>query len=266
MRNEIKAENSKTSVDRISYFERDGVRVNRVDYEPHTVQSIHDHEFASVTLVMRGDCHEQSEHDDHISQSCTVLIKPPHAPHANDYGEHKMASLQIAFQPYAFPAFPLGVACTHFNGGAPAASMIALLHATQSLPGEALVSYVSRAMTAVGQALAGRRERGAPGWLEDISTRIAANTDAQISVRALAKDAGLHPVSLARIFRRHHGCSITEFLRRERIVQASRRIATGESSLADVAFETGFADQPHFTRAFRAELGCTPGEFRRLVV
>jgi len=36
----------------------------------------------------------------------------------------------------------------------------------------------------------------------------------------------------------------------------------GEGSLADVAAATGFADQSHFTAAFRRETGTTPGHFR----
>jgi AraC-like DNA-binding protein len=36
-------------------------------------------------------------------------------------------------------------------------------------------------------------------------------------------------------------------------------------SLADIAVETGFADQPHFTRAFSKAVGMTPGAWRRTV-
>ena len=34
--------------------------------------------------------------------------------------------------------------------------------------------------------------------------------------------------------------------------------------LADVAGETGFADQAHFTRAFKAAFGLTPARYRAL--
>jgi AraC-like DNA-binding protein len=34
--------------------------------------------------------------------------------------------------------------------------------------------------------------------------------------------------------------------------------------LVDVAAEAGFADQAHFTRAFRSRFGLTPGRYRAL--
>jgi AraC-like DNA-binding protein len=36
----------------------------------------------------------------------------------------------------------------------------------------------------------------------------------------------------------------------------------GEQSLADVAAESGFADQAHPTRAFRTAFGLTPARYR----
>jgi AraC-like DNA-binding protein len=36
--------------------------------------------------------------------------------------------------------------------------------------------------------------------------------------------------------------------------------------LAEVACDTGFADQAHFTRAFRSAFGVTPGRYRALLM
>lgn len=37
---------------------------------------------------------------------------------------------------------------------------------------------------------------------------------------------------------------------------------TGGKSLAEVAFLSGFADQPHLARTFRREVGTTPAAYR----
>jgi AraC family transcriptional regulator len=38
---------------------------------------------------------------------------------------------------------------------------------------------------------------------------------------------------------------------------------TGKASLADIAVACGFADQSHFTAAFRKAVGVPPGTWRR---
>jgi AraC family transcriptional regulator len=75
----------------------------------------------------------------------------------------------------------------------------------------------------------------------------------------------MHPVSLARAFRRAHGCSITWYRRRSRVRRAADLLTTA-MPLADVAMESGFTDQSHFCRVFKVETGLTPSVYRRLAV
>jgi AraC family transcriptional regulator len=74
----------------------------------------------------------------------------------------------------------------------------------------------------------------------------------------------VHPVYLARAFRRHYGTSIGGFMLQCRIRLAMRRLATSADSISQIALECAFADQAHFTRLFRREAGMPPGQFRRV--
>src|SRR5947207_15856415 len=53
-----------------------------------------------------------------------------------------------------------------------------------------------------------------------------------------------------------------KYLRKLRLRIASRALIDTDESLSEVALNCGFADQSHFTRAFRRELGRTPREYR----
>jgi AraC family transcriptional regulator len=75
--------------------------------------------------------------------------------------------------------------------------------------------------------------------------------------------AGVHPVHLARAFRRAFGCSIGAYVRRLQVERAMTLLTAGELSLAEVAATTGFSDQSHMTRLVRAQTGTTPGAWRR---
>ncbi len=67
----------------------------------------------------------------------------------------------------------------------------------------------------------------------------------------------------ARAFRQSTGLPPHQYLIAQRIEAAKRRLVDGRSSLAEIAVECGFADQSHFTAAFRKAVGAPPGAWRR---
>jgi AraC family transcriptional regulator len=75
----------------------------------------------------------------------------------------------------------------------------------------------------------------------------------------------VHPVYLARSFRERYGVSVGEYVRRLRLDWAAAQLSATETPVATVAAEAGFADQSHFTRAFKRHMGLTPGRYRRVV-
>jgi AraC family transcriptional regulator len=78
----------------------------------------------------------------------------------------------------------------------------------------------------------------------------------------VARIAEVHPMHLAKLFRRRFGCSMGEYLRRRRVAWACGQLALGEATITAIAQEAGFADHAHFTRTFVRITGCTPRWFR----
>lgn len=73
--------------------------------------------------------------------------------------------------------------------------------------------------------------------------------------------AELSPSYLIRAFKEAYGMTPHAFLLNRRI-QLARNLLKQGSQLADVALETGFADQAHFQRAFKQLLATTPGHYQ----
>lgn len=124
----------------------------------------------------------------------------------------------------------------------------------------------------LGLELAGRatgwlpdRDRGAPRWLFDVRDSIQDRCTTKLTIRELATMAGVHPIHLARAFRRHFASSPGQYLRRCRIEKVREMLRTSELPLADLALATGFSDQSQLTNAFRRATGRTPHEYRRSV-
>jgi AraC-like DNA-binding protein len=78
----------------------------------------------------------------------------------------------------------------------------------------------------------------------------------------LADVAGLSRYHFARRFRDEVGVPPWAYVRSKRAERA-RSLLEGGSPPAEVAHETGYADQPHLTRDLRERFGRTPGEIRR---
>lgn len=85
-----------------------------------------------------------------------------------------------------------------------------------------------------------------------------------LGLDALAAEAGLSPFQLIRAFRRETAMTPHAYLVDRRIQVARERLRRNEP-VASVALATGFADQAHLTRVFKARVGVTPGAYRTAV-
>lgn len=108
------------------------------------------------------------------------------------------------------------------------------------------------------------RERDAylPGWLRRAKELLHDRFSETLTLDEIAEQVGVHPVHLARTFRKHYRCSVGEYQRRLRVEDASLQLTTTRRPLADIALVAGFADQAHFSRVFKSHTGETPAKFR----
>ena len=103
-----------------------------------------------------------------------------------------------------------------------------------------------------------------PPWLDRAETYLADTFDQPISVADLAEIAGVHPVHLARGYRRWLGAAPGDRLRTRRLERAADLLMRGRDPIGEIALAAGFCDQSHLNRQFLKAYGVTPGEFARL--
>jgi AraC family transcriptional regulator len=104
---------------------------------------------------------------------------------------------------------------------------------------------------------------GSAPWVGEARDLLHADITSRPTLAELAEAVGVHPVTLARTFRRTFGCTVGEYLRRLRIERAAEQLVSGELPLAEIALVAGFADQSHFSNVFRRHTGMSPSAFRR---
>ena len=107
-----------------------------------------------------------------------------------------------------------------------------------------------------------RPRRRVQPWLARARDELHARFRDPPRIRELARAAGVHPDYLARAFRVRFGVPIGSYVRRLRLDWAATRLEVAEEPIARIGLEAGFADQSHFTRAFKRYTGMTPAEYR----
>lgn len=108
-------------------------------------------------------------------------------------------------------------------------------------------------------------ETSAPRWFRQVKERLHEDFREPLRMRDLARDAGVHPVHLARVFRKLENRTPGGYQQRLQVRAACELLRNPEWPLAVIAAECGFADQSHFTRVFRRMAGTTPARFRKAV-
>jgi AraC family transcriptional regulator len=105
-------------------------------------------------------------------------------------------------------------------------------------------------------------ENGNAKWLSRARDFVHDRFQESISLAEVAEFAGVHPVSLARAFRRMHHCTVGEYVRKLRIEFACQKLTASDESLVEIAFSAGFSEQSHLCRTFKRLTGLTPSEYR----
>lgn len=109
--------------------------------------------------------------------------------------------------------------------------------------------------------LAPARAGREPAAVARVKGLLAQRYGEDLPLAVLAGEAHLSPHHLIRAFRRETGLTPHAWLMNVRVERAKIRLRRGEAP-ADVATATGFCDQPHLTRVFKARVGVTPGAYR----
>ena len=198
-----------------------------------------------------------------------LVFNPPGVVHRDRFVDAGGYFLAVSFAPDDWRALAdagRGAAIDALRLTGPAARRAAL-RLTRSLlarDGEAL-SLEGLSLELAAQALAPASDGDKrPSWLDRAETYLADAFDQPISVANLAEIAGVHPVHLARGYRRWLGAAPGDRLRTRRLERAADLLMRGRDPIGEIALACGFCDQSHLNRQFLKAYGVTPGEFARL--
>ncbi len=238
-------------------------------YPAGLAMGAHAHDEASLSLVLSGSYEEtiRSRCGDHDSGA--LLVCPSFETHAQVFGPAGV--VKVVFTPTDHGIGHLSEALRFAE--APAIQSQALAEVGRRFARELTVDddFSPLVMSGLSHELVGlaareqaRRGGVLPARVRRAMAMIRDLEDLPLSLAAIADGVGCETGELARMFSLHLGCTPGDYHRRLRVERAAGLLVHTRQSLAEIAMACGFSDQPHMTRAFKAQFDMTPGAWRRV--
>ena len=242
-------------------YELTGIRVAEVTVAPRRMLPVHTHTSAQVVFVLAGSYGERWAGRHVRLRPGSVIFRPSHERHANDFGESEVRALVISYRPER-----LGALATYrqpMELPALAADVPRQLELELSRGDRAAPSALEGWSLLLAARIARLVDRDPwPPWMGEALSFIASHHSEAITLASVARALGLHRASVAGAFRRHLDHSVGEMIRDARLRRAIAAIRSSARSLSEIAGECGFFDQAHMGRWVKRVTGSTPGELR----
>jgi AraC family transcriptional regulator len=130
---------------------------------------------------------------------------------------------------------------------------------------QAMLLHVGQHYTRFETDIRQANEGMAPWQLRRAQDFMRARLGDRVSLAEIAATCDLSPSYFGRLFKHATGLTTHQWLMVQRVERAKILLATTPMSLVDIARDTGFADQTHFTRVFSGRMRSSPMAWRRTV-
>ncbi len=229
----------------------------------------HTHELARFSLVLQGGYTERYGRKTRNCQPATLIFHPPGEDHAVDFGQQQARIFRVEVKSQSLEhvreCSEILDSPAAFEGGSSSQLATKLYREARASDSASPLAIEGLVLEVIADA--SRRKDSHSGarmtdWLRRAVELLHANFADNLTLADVAEAAGVHPVYLAREFRKRHQCTVGEYVRRLRVENACRELTKSDATLVEIATSAGFYDQSHFTRTFKQITGMTPGEFR----
>ena len=250
-----------------------GMELALLNADPHRVVERHSHDEAHFVFVLDGLYISKAQGAQALNAGRALIFNPAGTTHRDRFEARERiiggSFLTVSIAPDLLDAAQreMGVAQHAIALGHPRALGLASSLAAEFLtPGsDAAIRRESWVLALLAEVATGqaRSARQAPSWLALAREQLDEALGSEIRIGDVAREAGVHPVHLARVFRQFTGLTPGDYLRRRRLDYACTLLRETRRPMAEIALCCGFADQSHFATAFRRAYRVTPRLFRQ---
>jgi AraC family transcriptional regulator len=249
-------------------LEVSGFSITETYRPPGLVLPPHFHGNANIAFALDGSFIETVGTKPYEVHPYSVIFRPAGEKHANRYGKTAAKCLIIEVRPQRLSdvrqVTEVLDRASYVEPGLFShlvlrmSREVRMLDAVAPLAIESLILEMLVEATRLGSSFEANR----PQWLRQAKEVLHEQFAESLTLTGVAAQVGVHAAHLAKMFRKHYGCTLGDYVRRLRLDYASRLLARSENTLSAIALAAGFYDQAHFAHLFKFRFGITPGAFR----
>jgi AraC-like DNA-binding protein len=251
----------------------------RATYVTHSFAP-HTHEEFAIGVIEQGAETFSYRRERHVAPAGSIVVIEPGEMHTGQSLTPLGWSYRMLYPPAVFlqqaagaalglerglPVFPAAVMADQHMAG-----LIRRLHLALEDPATSTLERESRSLWTFTHLVARHAERRPglrplkpePTYVERVRRYLDEHFAASPSLDDLASLVHVSPFHLLRVFRESVGMPPHAYLNQVRVRQA-KGLLTSDVPLAEVALQTGFADQSHLSKQFCRIVGVPPGRYRR---
>ncbi|MDT4898525.1 MAG: AraC family transcriptional regulator [Acidobacteriota bacterium] len=238
-------------------------------YPPSSRMPRHTHDLAHISIVLQGTYTEHYGHKHRSGEPSVLVLHPPDEDHLVTFHNAGARVFSIHLKPQWLERIrdysKVLDSPADFRGGFPAWLAVRLYREFRELDKVSPLMIESLALEIIATISRHERlaEHKAPHWLAQVREMLHARLSEDVTVSSIAETVGVHPVYIARQFRKHYHCTMGEYVRRLRVEAACREISESDTPLSEIASLVGFYDQSHLTNTFKRLTGMAPAQYRR---
>jgi AraC family transcriptional regulator len=235
-------------------------------YSPGQVYGWHAHEFPTLFVLFAGHHQDLTRGGSFDQPPLSVVFHPSSCPHATSIGPRGMIGLNVELtdawlEGCRIDPRRLVRECRLLD--TMRARRLGLRLSMSAQPG-GVGDADAAALELLACLVPNRAVPTRPlRWLSRAEEFLRTHSRESVRLGEVAAEVGLHPVYFCRAFRRVIGCTVTEYVRVLRLIDAGEMTWSERCTFAEIAIQLGFADQAHFTRTFSRAFGFSPRQLQR---
>ncbi|MBX2875818.1 MAG: AraC family transcriptional regulator [Saprospiraceae bacterium] len=241
-----------------------GVRLSLTSYEKGERIEAHYHSNPYLSILTHGTYVEDNGKESRLIRAGDIVFRPSHYIHQNIFQDRASTCFNIEFkegwceedvQDFSFPSrFIKYTSASHPN-------IFQILWAqNRAASTEAVLEILYKWLDEANHApLPGKQSLRV---VQEVCKILSSELDQFHSLQGLSERVYVHPVYLARAFKKHTGKTISQFQMRIKLTKVVELLLDTQLKLSEISFRFGFYDDAHLIRSFKAHYGISPHQFR----